>query len=64
MTTNQAFENLISGRAWYSSLDIVGSTARSYAKRFRDGNLPIEKIEEILALAGYRVKQEKLWEKE
>jgi hypothetical protein len=61
MTTKEAFENLISQRAWYIHLGIPENTARSYSKRYRDGKLPTEKIEEILERAGYHVKQEKLW---
>lgn len=63
MTTKQAFEELINERAWYANLGLGDSTARSYAKRFRENKLPIEKIEEILEKAGYQVKQEKLWGK-
>lgn len=63
MTTKDAFEDLISRKGWYSPLDIPDNTARSYTKRYRDGKLAIEKIEEILGRAGYLVKQEKLWKK-
>lgn len=61
MTTKEAFEKLIGERGWYTALGLGDSTARSYAKRFRDNKLPAEKIEEILEKAGYQVKQEKLW---
>lgn len=63
MTTREAFESLISKKGWYIDLEIGDSTGRSYSKRYRDGVLAIEKIEEILRKAGYTVKQEKLWEK-
>jgi len=61
MTTIEAFENLISKKGWYSTLGIPDNTARSYSKRYKDGKLPIEKIEEILGKAGYKVVQEKIW---
>lgn len=61
MTTHEAFKSLVSQRGWYTILNIPDNTARSYAKRFRENKLPIEKIEEILQKAGYKVKQEKLW---
>lgn len=62
MTTKEAFEKLIGERGWYTALGLGDSTARSYAKRFRENKLPAEKIEEILEKAGFKVKQEKLWE--
>lgn len=61
MTTKEAFEKLISERGWYADLGLGDSTARSYAKRFRENKLPVEKIEDILEKAGYSVVQEKLW---
>lgn len=61
MTTKEAFDNLIIKRGWYTSLGISENTGRSYAKRYREGKLPIEKVEDILLKAGYKVKQEKLW---
>lgn len=63
MTTNEVFEEIISKRAWYHDLGIEPSNGKSIAKRYRDGKLTLDKIEEVIKKAGYNVKQEKLWQK-
>lgn len=62
MTTKETFKAIISRRGWYQDLDIPVNTAKSLAKRFRDNQLSLDKIEEIIQKAGYTVKQEKLWD--
>lgn len=61
MTTKEAFEQLISKRAWYKGLGFERVQASSLKRRFHNNELSIEKIEEILTAAGYKVVQEKKW---
>ncbi len=63
LTTKKAFEQLISTRGWWKDTGFEKSTANSYVNRFKQKKLPLEKIEEILLKAGYKVKQEKEWTK-
>lgn len=62
MTTKETFKAIISRRGWYQDIDIPVNTAKSLAKRFRENQLSLDKIEEIIQKAGYTVKQEKLWD--
>ncbi len=63
-TTKEAFAKLISKRGWYNDLGIGYAAGSSVAKRFKDGEkISTDKLEEILEKAGYKVLQEKLWEK-
>lgn len=63
MTTKEAFLELTNERGWHVKIGLSDSTGRSYAKRFRDGKLSMEKLEAILEQAGYKVIQEKLWQR-
>jgi hypothetical protein len=63
MTTKEAFEKLISERAWYKDLGFERTTAGAVVSRFKNGTLSIEKMEDLLLKTGFKVKQEKLWEK-
>jgi len=63
MTTKEVFEKIISERAWYHALGIEPSNGKSIAKRYRDGKLTLDKIEEVITKAGYQVVQEKRWGK-
>lgn len=63
MTTREAFEQLIRQRAWYVDLEISETTATNLKANFKKGKISLDKMEEILTRAGFKVKQEKLWEK-
>jgi len=63
MTTKEAFQQLISQRAWYKPYGITEPAAWTYANRFRSGKLPTDKIEEVLSKCGYKVVSEKAWVK-
>lgn len=61
MTTNEAFEQIIEDRGRLKKIGINQSTIRSLRKRFYEKKLTIDKMEELLLMAGAKVKQEKLW---
>lgn len=61
MTTKEAFEQLISKRAWYKGFDITPNTASSLKHNHRKGLVTIEKMEEILLKTGHVVAVEKQW---
>lgn len=61
MTTNEAFKKIIEDKKTLDSIGINESTGRSLRKRFVEGKLSIEKIEEILVKTGFKIVQEKLW---
>jgi len=62
MTTSEAFEKLISKRGWYNDLGIPKSAGQSLAKRFKEsGSISIDKMEELLEKARYKVFMEKQW---
>lgn len=61
MTTYEAFEQIIEDRDKLKKIGLNKSTVRSLRKRYYENKLTIDKIEEILILAGARVKQEKQW---
>lgn len=63
MTTKEAFKELIDERGAYKTLGIPNSTLRSLRDNFKKGKVSIEKMEALLEKAGYKVIQEKLWEK-
>lgn len=63
MTTKEAFEKITSEPRWYRQLGYTDSNGKVIDKRYRDGKLSIEKIEEVITKAGYTVKQEKTWRK-
>jgi hypothetical protein len=63
MTTKEAFKDLISKRKWYADLGLSETAAWSLAKRINDGkDVSLDKMEELLEKAGYKVIQEKLWD--
>ena len=63
MTTREAFKHLISERGFYKKVEgLSESNARQIRKNFQEGKITIDKMEEILEKAGFKVKQEKLWE--
>lgn len=62
MTTNEAFKTLVDQRGWFSKVEGMNeNTARTIRKRFADGGLTIDKMEELLVKAGFKVIQEKQW---
>jgi len=62
MTTKEAIEALFEKPFKECGIpDLKENTWKSYKKRFKEDKLPVEKIEEILGAAGYKVVQEKLW---
>lgn len=63
MKTREAFEQLIMHRGWHKDLDITDATAWSLKHNFKNGTITIDKMEEILNKAGFKIIQEKLWAK-
>lgn len=63
MNTIEAFNELTSRRAWYKNLGYSESFASSLKNRGKSGSLSVEKMEEVLLKAGYRIVQEKKWSK-
>ncbi|HEY0056279.1 MAG TPA: hypothetical protein VGB63_13060 [Pedobacter sp.] len=64
MTTKEAFEELISQRAWYKDLGLSEKAASSLKTNFKAGKVSIEKMEELLEKSGfYSVVVEKHWTK-
>lgn len=63
MTTREAFEHLTSQRSWYVELNITKETAWALKDNYKKGKVTLDKMEEILTIAGFTVKQEKLWQK-
>lgn len=61
MTTKEAFRKVIEDKAILDKIGINDSTGRSIRKRFNDGNLSTDKMEDILIKAGATIKQEKMW---
>ncbi len=65
MTTREAFKKLISARAVHNQLGISSAAVRHYRADIKKKEWPsTDLMSELLAKAGYKVKQEKLWEKE
>jgi hypothetical protein len=63
LTTKEAFAQLIRKRGWHKDLPISTGAAHTLAKRFKDGEMiTIDKMEEVLEMAGAKVIQEKLWD--
>ncbi len=61
---DQLFEEVINIRGIHKQLEMNESTVRSLRKRFGKGGLiSVEKKREILAAAGYKMKQEERWGK-
>ncbi|WP_231424024.1 hypothetical protein [Pedobacter sp. Leaf250] len=63
MTTREAFAQLVERRGWHRELGISDSAAYSAKNHFKTGEIAIEKMEELLEKAGFKVIQEKKWEK-
>jgi len=63
MTTREAFAQLVERRGWHKDLGISDSAAYSAKNHFKSGDITIEKMEELLEKAGFKVIQEKQWAK-
>lgn len=63
MTSEQAFKKVTAQRGWYKALNIEEGTANSWVNRFKKGALSEEKVDEVLHLAGYELRQQKDWGK-
>jgi len=61
MNTKEAFAQLISQRNWQKPANINKSTAASLERRFTEGKVTLDKMEEILHACGAKVVQEKVW---
>jgi hypothetical protein len=61
MTRKEAFGSIIGKQQWYISLGIKEPAASAMVSRFRKGTLSIEKMEEVLKLAGFVVVVEESW---
>lgn len=62
MTTHEAATKLFNTPYRDLVTDMKENTWKTNKKRFREGKLPLEKIEQLLERFGYKVIQEKLWD--
>lgn len=62
MTTNEAFENLTSKRGWYKQAGIGQQLATSLKSCHKKGLVTNDRMVALLAAAGYKQKQEIIWE--
>lgn len=61
LTTEEAFNQLIHEKAVWNKLQIPEGTVMALRNRFKNKKISLDKMEEILIKAGWKVKQEKLW---
>ncbi len=61
MTTHDAFQDLTSKRGWYKAIGITEKAASSAKTAFKNGKITLDKMEEVLSKAGYKVLTEKTW---
>lgn len=59
--TKQLLQELITQRGWWKEIGLTEDQGNNYRTRFKSGKMTIDKMEEILVKAGYKVFQEKLW---
>lgn len=63
-TTKEAFKELVSDREKCEQLGIKNDTRRAYLSYLNSGRkISLDKMEELLEKAGFKVVQEKLWNK-
>lgn len=61
-TLDKLFDEVINTRGIHAELGMNESTVRALRKKFNDGSpVSVEKKREILAAAGYKMKQEERW---
>jgi hypothetical protein len=61
-TIDQLFAEVINIRGIHAQLEMNESTVRALRKKCNDGTpISVEKKREILAAAGYKLKQEERW---
>ncbi|WP_134199797.1 hypothetical protein [uncultured Algoriphagus sp.] len=61
-TLDKLFDEVINTRGIHAKLGMNESTVRALRKKFNDGTpVSVEKKREILAAAGYKMKQEERW---
>lgn len=61
-TLDKLFDEVINTRGIHAKLGMNDSTVRALRKKFNDGTpVSVEKKREILAAAGYKMKQEERW---
>lgn len=61
-TTKEAFCDLIEIRGIHNHLGVSSGMVRSFRDKIKTGKgISIDKMEEMLTKAGYKVIQEKLW---
>lgn len=64
LTTQDAFEMVITKKSIHKELGTTADYVRSLRYSLKNGRgISINKMEEILTLAGYTIAQEKLWKK-
>lgn len=61
MLTFEAFEALISTRAWYKNMGISRVKALNYVYKYNRGKLSVDVMETLLRKAGFSILQEKVW---
>jgi hypothetical protein len=62
-TTKEVLQELISRRGWWKEIGLTEDQGNNYRTRFKSGKMTIDKMEEILTKADYKVVQDKLWSK-
>ena len=58
----EAFYQVINTRGIYRQLGIAEGTVSSLRTAFKNGRVTINKMREILSLAGYKMVQQEKWE--
>lgn len=65
MNTREAFKHLCNDQERCERIGMKEGTRRSYLSYLKNnGPISLDKMEELLKLAGYHVKQEKIWGKD
>lgn len=63
LTRTQLMNILVEKRGWWKEIGLTEDQGNNYRTRLKKGKLSVEKIEEILKLAGYEIVQVELWAK-
>lgn len=61
--TEELFNEVINTRAIHQDLGISSDNVRSLRRYHKEGKVTLDKMHEILKLAGYQIVQETKWSK-
>jgi 5-bromo-4-chloroindolyl phosphate hydrolysis protein len=60
-TTRSLFEEVINRRCVYQDIGLTENAVKNLRRNFKLGKVTIDRMHEVLKLAGYQVVQERLW---